>query len=350
MKKALKITLIIISIPIVLVCLFVVYAMIADYKPEEKTIVYESENADILSDSMDINIMLWNIGYCGLSADMDFFYDGGKQVRPSKEQAEKNLQAVKNLIVEKSSEIDFFILQEVDKNSRRSYRTNQFEVINKALTDYRATFGINYKVFFVPIPPTNPYGKVFSGIATYSKFEPISSVRFSLPSDFSWPMGLFMLDRCFLENKYKLENGKELIIINTHNSAYDDGTLRHQQNAYIEKYIVKEYEKGNYVIVGGDWNQCPPSFKNNFDSFLMDNEDRTDIENDFLSDWKWTYQKTIPTNRRLKTAYDKSKTLTTMIDYYLISPNLDAVSVEAIDLNFQNSDHQPVKVKLRILN
>ena len=27
--------------------------------------------------------------------------------------------------------------------------------------------------------------------------------------------------------------------------------------------MLEEYEKGNYIVVGGDWNQCPPDFKPN---------------------------------------------------------------------------------------
>ncbi len=45
--------------------------------------------------------MIWNIGYCGLDASMDFFYDGGEQVRPSEEKVKENLE--RQLKVEKNN-------------------------------------------------------------------------------------------------------------------------------------------------------------------------------------------------------------------------------------------------------
>jgi len=349
-KKITKIILIILALPIVLFVIFLLYATLADYNPKEEIVVYESKESDGLKSDMEINIMTWNIGYCGLGADMDFFYDGGEQVRTSEENTQKNLEAVKLFLKEESKNIDFFLIQEVDIKAKRSYKIDQHEEIKKTLSDYKVFFGINYKVFFVPTPPTKPYGKVLAGLATYSKYTPSKSTRFPFPGNYSWPMGLFMLDRCFLENRYNLDNGKELIIINTHNSAYDDGTLKQQQNEYLKKHILKEYQNGNYVIVGGDWNQCPPNFKPDFDGFLMDNEVRTDIASDYLIDWKWVFQNKVPSNRRVSAIYDKSKTLTTMIDFFVVSPNVEEISVQGIDLNFQNSDHNPVIAKLKLIN
>ena len=66
-----------------------------------------------------------------------------------------------------------------------------------------------------------------------------------------------MLDRCFLLSRLALPDGKELVLINTHNEAFDDGSQRNQQMAVLKELMLKEYEKGNYVITGGDWNLNP---------------------------------------------------------------------------------------------
>ena len=350
MKKALKIILIIILIPIVAFGAFLLYATLADYKPSEKILLYESEKFETISDTLEFNLMIWNIGYCGLSKDMDFFYDGGKQVRTSKDNTEKNIEKITKILNYYSHEIDFFLLQEVDKNAKRSYHTNQYKLITESLPYYHADYAVNYKVFFVPMPLTNPLGKVDAGLATYSKYEPYMSARYSFPGNYSWPTGIFMLDRCFMESRFSLENGKDLIIINTHNSAYDDGSLKAQQLEYLKKYLIEEYEKGNYIVVGGDWNQCPSDFKPNFDGYLMDNISLSYIPNDYLSDWTWAYQDSIPTNRRLTGIYNKKETLTTVIDYFLLSPNIEKISVTGLELNFQNSDHQPVVCKIKLKN
>lgn len=326
---------------------FIAYAVISDYKPKPTTLVYKSESPSILIDSNEFNIMIWNIGYCGLSKEMDFFYDGGKMVRPTEESSLKNLEAV-NKFLKQNDSIDFYLIQEIDKKSKRSYRINQFDIVKKELQGYEGFYGKNYDVGFVPVPPLKPMGKVDAGLATFSKFLPITSVRHSFPGNYGFPKGLFMLDRCFLVNRYKLSNGKELLIINTHNSAYDDGSLRKGQMDHLKKFLEAEYEKGNYILVGGDWNQSPFGLNHNYDN-PFDTINNSVIEKDYLSaDWTWVYDNDVPTNRRVAFPYDEKKSLTTIIDFYLLSPNVEAIEIKGIDLNFENSDHQPVITKIKL--
>ncbi len=345
MKKFIKTIVSILLFSIFIFVSFLVYSTLADYKPAPETIVYKGEAKNKIPVNEKLDFMIWNIGYCGLSKDMDFFYDGGKNVRPSNKVSKENLLKIKNFIKEQN-QIEFFLLQEVDVNSKRSYGTNQYKEIGELLKEYHTSFGKNYDVGFVPVPVKSPMGKVNSGLQTLSTYKPGLVTRHSFPGNFSWPQGLFMLDRCFLVSKYPVKNNKQLIVINTHNSAYDDGNLRKAQMEYLEKYLSAEYKKGNYVIAGGDWNQCPPNFKPEFEADLMDDTNRMDIDIDFMSSWKWLYQTNIPTNRRVDISYQKGKTLTTVIDFFLVSPNIDTVELKGIDLGFENSDHQPVKLSI----
>jgi|GEM_PF-5490785 len=67
------------------------------------------------------------------------------------------------------------------------------------------------------------------------------------------------------------------------------------------------------------------------------------IENNYLPDtWSWLYDETIPTNRSLKAPYDPELTSKTILDFYLISPNLKCLGTRTQDLEFENADHQPV--------
>lgn len=64
------------------------------------------------------------------------------------------------------------------------------------------------------------------------------------------------LDRCYCVNRLPAADGKELILINLHLSAYTtDPTIADQQLAMLYDDMVKEYEAGNYVICGGDFNK-----------------------------------------------------------------------------------------------
>ena len=328
--------------------LFLLYATIDDYRPQGASIQSIDCESDIVPDSLQIELLIWNIGYAGLDASMDFFYDGGKQMRPDKEGVKHNMEGISNSLAPYNG-FDFILLQEVDQMSKRSYRINQFQEIKDQFNDYHSSFGKNYEVGFVPIPLTEPMGKVQSGLMTLSLACPVSVERHSFPGNYSWPVKLFMLDRCFLVNRYQLSNKKELLIINTHNSAYDDGSLRVQQMDYFRDFLLSEYEKGNYIIVGGDWNQTPFGLEPELPSHLFDTENLTYIEKDYPApDWQWAYDASLPTNRRVAVPYDRSSSLTTVIDCFLSSPNVELSEVKTIDLNFQYSDHQPVQLQARL--
>ncbi len=327
--------------------LFLLYATIDNYNPPPETLVVENENPMVVNDS-SFSAVIWNLGYAGLDSAMDFFYDGGERVRPEKSEVRNN---VKNILLtlENYSDFDFVMLQEVDKKSKRSYKTDLYGMIEQLFSDYQSAFGKNYDVAFVPLPPTKPMGSVLSGLQTLSRIPPATAVRHSFEGNYGWPMGVFMLDRCFLVNRYPLPAGNELLVINTHNSAYDDGTLKLMQMKQLKSYLLEEYKKGNHVIVGGDWNQCPPGFKPEYSDNLFDTISLNFIEKGYpATDWTWAYDAGTPTNRRVMIPYTKGTTPTTVIDFFLLSPNIELIEVKGQNLEFANSDHQPVEIKFRI--
>ncbi len=345
--KILKYILWILMVPVGLFLLLLIFGTLLDYRPDNKITLTEQQDGPLLKDST-FNLMIWNIGYCGLGDNMDFFYDGGKGVRSTRERVEENRDAVLQYTGSLDS-MDFFLFQEVDLDSRRSYGINQLNALRELLPGFAHSVGLNYKVFFVPLPPRNPYGKVKSGIATLSRFQPLKSVRHSFPGNYSWPMGPFMLDRCFLVDRFSLPGGREFLVVNTHNSAYDDGSLKREQMEFMHAFLMDEYAKGNYIVVGGDWNQTPYGFHPAFEQNIFDTVQVTYIEKDYLpGDWTWLYDPGIPTNRRIDIPYDPAVSRTTVIDYYLLSPNLEALDVRGVYLNFRNSDHQPVLARIRL--
>ena len=354
LKKILKAVLIIITILGVGFIGLIVYAMISDYKPKEKEIISQSDSPSILKDSHTFSLLTWNIGYAGLDKDMDFFMDGGTKVITSENSCLENISGIGDFL-RKNDTIDFILIQEIDRNSKRSYRIDQYEKIAGILSVHHAFFAKNYNVFFVPVPPANPMGKVLSGIAIYSKFIPESATRYSLPGHYGFLTQLFQLDRCFMVNRYKIENGNELVLINTHNEAFDkSGYIRKAQMERLREFVLNEYNSGNYVITGGDWNQYPPDFKPSFTankSFTgqIGNFNLMGIETDYMPrEWKWTYDPSAPSFRTVMTAYNPATTPTSVCDIFLISPNIESVSVKCHNLGFANSDHNPVIIQIKI--
>ena len=340
--RIIKIILIIIAIPVALFILFLIHSTMADFQPKEVIRLGNPKLNDTIRLEDTITIMTWNIGYAGLDANMDFFYDGGEKVRPGKNQVIENFNNIENFI-SKNDSVKFIFIQEIDKSSKRSYHINEFAKIREILDNYTPYFGKNYDVDFVPVPVFKPMGKVLSGIATFSQEKPYNASRYSFPGNYAWPTKLFMLDRCFLVCRFKTNNEKDFILINTHNSAYDDGTLRKQQMEYLRSFILNEFNSGNYILVGGDWNQSPPDLNPKLINQPFDTLNKSFIPKDFLPEsWKWAYDPYLPTNRRVTHTYVRGETLTTVIDFFLLSPNIELININTIDLGFKNSDHQPV--------
>jgi endonuclease/exonuclease/phosphatase family metal-dependent hydrolase len=113
---------------------------------------------------------------------------------------------------------------------------------------------------------------------------------------------------------------------------------------------LAEFAKGNYVVLGGDWNQCPPHFR--FDTFMPGNTQgylQGNLPVDFFpDDWTFAYDPTVPTNRKARDPYSKGKTFETLIDFFLVSPNVHLHVVHGIDQAFQYSDHQPVMITITL--
>ncbi len=337
------------------------YGTLTDWQPETVIDVKPAQPAaeKIINDSI-VSFAIWNVGYGGLGAKSNFFFDNGDQVfsngrmiRSPRESVDEYIAGAELFV--SSTKSDFFLLQEVDYDSKRSYYINQFDRYREKLPNYAAAFAANYKNDRVPLPVAEPwrvYGRVHSGLATFSRFQPLKSERYQLPGKFDWPTRIFQLDRCVLKQSFSVKNGKELVVFNVHNSAYDKGgKLKKQQVEFLKKMFLAEYEKGNYVVVGGDWNQVPPNFP--FDRFMPGNTggySQISIPDNMMPEgWLWAFDPTTPTNRKTKEIYTPQVSFETLIDFFLISPNLKIKKVKGIKQGFRFSDHQPVWMQAELL-
>lgn len=347
-------------IPILYILGNLVYGTFTDYQPLQVEAVeqYTSSDKSIISDST-LSFMIWNTGYGGLGKDMSFFYDAGYYYTSGKHQIRQDLPTVQHNITGaidllKNDDSDFYLFQEVDYDSKRSYYINQFEKFGDTKTGYASYFAKNLDVQRIPIPLLEfwrVYGKAKSGLGTYSRYEAKAAKRLQLPGAYDWPDYIFQLDRCIGYHTYPLKNGKELVVLNIHNSAYDKGGfMKKKQVEFFKQLVTNEYEKGNYVVAGGDWNQCPPGVSEQlFLKQKVEDFNQTNIPKDlFPSDWTWAYDDTVPTNRKMNEVYDPETSMMALIDFYLVSPNVEVLSVKGINQQFEFSDHQPVKMEIRL--
>jgi len=286
------------------------------------------------------------MGYAGLDKEQDFFMDGGTQSRSkSKEQTKLNLEAIASVM--KATGSSLFMLQEVDVNSSRSNGINEVSYLSNTFPHYSSVFGTNYKVTWVPVPVLDPMGSVHSGLLTLSQYASTSNVRYDLPGKESWPRQQFDLDRAFMESRFPVNNGKELILINLHLSAFDKGgTICKQQLEYLSTYIEKENNKGNYLILGGDWNHSlPGTAPDRFKTRQAWPEWLQKFPEDFKPDgFEWAVDAKVPSVRTLDVPYTEAVNFRAVIDGFLVSPNITIHKVQGHELSFEHSDHNPVTV------
>lgn len=354
-KKTFKMALIILLSVFLFIALYfifiIVYALVSDYKPNlelDLSVENIQEAHERNSDSAEFSMLIWNIGYAGLGDQADFFYDGGKETRPQKNDYLNYKKGILELL-EKQNSADFILIQEIDVRSKRTFYENQVEELSKVLMNHNYSFAKNYDVKYVPIPLFNSLGRVNAGMATFSKFKPYKVKRIGFDVNFVWWKRIFMLDRCFIASHYKIGE-KEWVVINIHNSAFDDDNiLKPIELKRVKEYATEAYQNGNYVILGGDWNQNPPKFTPNiypqeWNVIAFDEEMPSDLMDE---NWQWVYSQEISTQRFLNEPFVKGKTVTSLLDYYLVSPNIEVLELKILPDNFKHSDHMPVLMRFK---
>lgn len=351
MKRILKITGIILPAIVLLPCALLAYLTATEYRPDgQEPAEAKIHGEDLPALGRPIRILSWNTGYGGLDENADFFMDGGQKVNPGSQDAvEDNLTAISEFL--KGGNYDICLLQEVDRNSDRTGNTDELAIYSEQ-TKKGYSYAPNYRCSFVPYP-LPPIGKVDSGIATLSNLSVSGQpLRLSLPCPFKWPVRTANLKRCLLINRYDIDGtDKKLVAVNLHLEAYDDGEGKRAQTDALMDILQKEYEKGNYVIAGGDFNQ---TFPGSLDIFPVKNPELWTpgiVDEDALpKGWNLAYDTGKPSCRLLNQPYDPDSADTQyyVIDGFITSPNIKADTAETIDLGFKNSDHNPVQLQITL--
>lgn len=298
------------------------------------------------TEQKNYKITTFNIGYAAYPADYSFFMDDGKYSRAfSQEDVEKNLTAIENHLLELNS--DAIFLQEVDTKAHRSYKINQVEQLTQNLPEYASVFGQNYDSSYLFYPFTKPIGKSKSGILTLSKSNFEKATRYALPIETNFNK-FFDLDRSFTVSQTTF-GGHPVSLINIHSSAFTkDKSILEDQIKKLASKMAEEKAAGRSVIVGGDFNH----------DLLGNSPEVFDTERKVET---WTHpfpeellppgfsiakgdvaQAKIPSVRASNKPYVKGENFVSLIDGFIVSDDIIVDSVNVSDLEFANSDHNPV--------
>jgi len=337
------------------------YVILQYYRIEDNQvleIVDKNELAININDTLTITT--YNIGFGAYSRDYSFFMDEGymkdgthvvgKWAKArSREAVLTNTNGALEVISNTNS--DFIFLQEVDKKATRSYNVNQYEMFLDEFSDYDTSYASNFHSAYLLYPFNDMIGKTEAGIVTMSKYDLESSERRSLPVDNSFPTRFFDLDRCFSVSRIKVSDTKELVLINVHLSAYDEGgIIRQAQMKMLNEVLKQEKEKGNYVVAGGDFNHDIVNSINAFPTEQKLPEWVYSLDDDDLEEgYRFISDNDTPTCRSSDMAYKEGVNYTVSIDGFIVSDNIEVISasVSVNDL-FMYSDHNPVTMEFRL--
>lgn len=326
----------------------VVYLTVTEYRPRDRQ---EAEHASVLAGEAavtggQLTVYTWNIGYAGLGADTDFFMDGGSHVNPTAAEVEQNLSAIQDFIASQAS--DAWLLQEVDVRSARTGGVNELQALSAA---YQGSYALayNYKCDFVPFP-WPPIGRIASGVATLTDGCVTGTPeRMALPCPFSWPVSTANLKRCLLVTRLAVEGSeREVVLVNLHLEAYDDGEGKLAQTRLLMEFLQQEYEKGNYVIAGGDFNQIFPGTQQRYPVAEGVWTPGLLVEDSLPEGFRYAFDADSATCRLLDRPYDADSQLY-VIDGFIVSPNVQVEQVETVELGFAHSDHNPVRLQVTLL-
>lgn len=351
MKKALKWIGIVLLVILVVGAAGVIFLTVKEYRPadvEQVDVQPGIRTAARCEEGQSFRVMTFNIGYGALGAEQDFFMDGGSRIRPdSGEVVEGYLSGIQGILTREKADVVF--LQEVDKKAKRSYGIDELSVLTGGVEweEYSVAFAKNFDAVYIPYPLPETIGQVTAGLALLNRFETEEARRISLPTPFTWPMRVCQLKRCLLVERVPLQDSdRELVLVNLHLEAYDDGSGKAAQTEILMNFLEEEYAKGNYCIAGGDFNQCFETTDTS--AYPLLNTDYFEagiIKEDQLPEgFSFVADSGVPSARLLNKPYDpkSSDTQYYMLDGFIVSDNVAVEEIRTLDEGFAYSDHNPV--------
>lgn len=374
-KKVIKITGIILLALVIVLAAYIIYLYASYHRiPDNQELQVEeiSQNTEAgneLTTEKNYSALTYNIGFGAYTPDFSFFMDGGKSSwAKSKDSVKETIKGAGELVASKDP--DFALIQEIDLDATRSYHVNEYSILKENIPAYNCVFAQNYDSAFLFYPFTQPHGKSKAGLALFSKYPITGSLRRSFPISTSFTK-FFDLDRCYSISRVPVDNGKELVIFELHMSAYGNSdAIREGQIRMLSEDMQKEYEAGNYVICGGDFNHDLKAVDTQSKASDADNNTQTDSE-DSAEPESWAYpfpRSELPEHfsfcldqlsedeknnlwnsaRNTDMEYVPGETYTVTLDGFIISDNVECTKYENVNTGYSYSDHDPVYMEFQL--
>ena len=361
--KALRIVLIVIAILLAAVIGYACFVFLSYYRlPDNRALTVEGNTGTAAETGKEYTLVSYNIGFGAYRQNFGFFMDGGTRAKAtSAEEVRETMNGIVSVL--KEQDADIILVEEADKYSDRARHVDECAALRDAFADETYVFAQNYDSPYLFFPIYDPIGKAVSGLITLTRFGISSSLRRSLPVENSLTK-IVDLDRCYSVSRIPVEgkdesSGKELVLYTTHLSAYvsAQGDVLDAQLDMLVSDMRREYENGNYVICGGDFNKdmlAPVGGSGRF----FDRTGKNDVE------MSWTMpintalfegtglsvispvdeEAPLPSCRNADGPYNPDQYFIT-VDGFIVSDNVEVRSSDVIDTDFFWSDHNPVRME-----
>jgi len=259
---------------------------------------------------------------------------------PSREAVRANVSGIEAFLAQ-HNDADIVVMQELARAGPVNYWVNLRDRVEHALRDRDNTFYPDFRTRLMPWPLRLDHGQ-----ALYSSFAVAETGLVSLPAEDS---GIFGVRRRYASPFVRLAGDANWTIASVHLAAFDeDAAVRTRQLRELMAWAQAEYQSGRRVVIAGDWNfqiaetDFPHTTDERFLFWLFP------FPQDGLPEgWRIAADVSIPSVRTNHQAYVPGENYVTTIDGFIVSPNVEIVTVNGYDLEFEHTDHQPVRLRVR---
>ncbi len=357
---------------LVIVCLFALFLLgvlayeIISYrkiKDQPDIIIVGNAKYSEIVKGKEYTLVTFNIGY-GIKDDgfSDYFavdINGNQGERTRAESESKVRSNLEGIIATlKGINPDFILLQEVDTNSARSFNIDEDELISGRFPSTEHAC-LPSRFGFCPFPMAEMLGDVESGLSFISNVKSKAS-QVGLDFDSSVIKSenygkdkYLQIIRCDIDN-----SDKQFVLINLQFATNDiSGEVREKNLEQLEGLLYEEKIKGNYVIVGGDFNLVLTA--NAEDRVKEGGEEKPNSVYDLSTVFDgYTLLIGTPENpdlddgtfRYMHSDYDKESTYTAITDGFLVSDDIiDCIEITVLNSHeYKYSYHNPVVLKFKL--
>jgi endonuclease/exonuclease/phosphatase family metal-dependent hydrolase len=290
-----------------------------------------------------LTLFSWNLGYAGLGAGSDFKVDGGKHYfPPSRAAVHDNVAAIGAVL--RAQAADVLLIQEVARAGPLNYWHDLLGNVDTAIAGADRSFFADLRTRMIPWPLHAEHG-----LAIYARRTVAGEDLKPLPEENQSFLGIKLRYAMVVTRLASQDGGPGWTIANVHFAAFDKGAaIRTRQLRDVMAWAQDEYRAGRHVVLGGDWNlqlvatSFPSTTEKKYLFWIRP------LPKDILpAGWKIAADAKTPSVRTNEHPYKAGENYTTVIDGFIVSPNVAIDAVSGVDLHFQHSDHNPIRATLR---